>query len=178
MSNKDASDKKRLFFALWLDDKTVQHIQQNILKHFLPCQGRLVAENNWHITLAYFGASDINTQACLEENAEKVNSQPFELELSKCGFWPRPKVAWLGVKETPDVLKDLVHDIQQNIQPCGFKAEARIYQPHVTLVRKAKHQAAVSEVEPISCKVTQFCLVESKTYPEGAQYTVLKRWNL
>jgi len=178
VSNKDTADKKRLFFALWLDDKTVQHIKQNILKYFLPCQGHMVPENNWHITLAYFGASDMNIQDCLEEKAEKVISQPFELNLSKCGFWPRPRVAWLGVKEIPAVLKELMHDLQQNIQPCGFNVETRAYQPHVTLVRKAKHQTAVSEVDPITCKVTQFCLVESKTYPEGAQYTVLKRWDL
>jgi len=178
VTNKDTADKKRLFFALWLDDKTVQHIQLNILKYFLPCQGRIVPENNWHITLAYFGASDMNTQVCLEDKAEKVISQPFELNLSKCGFWPRPRVAWLGVKETPAVLTNLMHDLQQNIQPCGFNVETRAYQPHVTLVRKAKYQTAVSEVDPITCKMTQFCLAESKTCPEGAQYTVLQRWDL
>lgn len=182
MSNKEqlpcSDQSKRLFFALWLDDKVVQKIQQYVIKYFLNCQGRIRETTNWHITLAYFGAADISTQACLEEKVEKIIRQPFELNLSKCGFWPRPKVAWLAPEEIPDALKQLTHDLQHSIKPCGFKVETRAYQPHITLVRKAKHQPAVSEVEPISWKVKQFCLVESKTYPQGAQYKVLRSWDL
>ena len=182
MSNKEqllpSPQKKRLFFALWLDDKVVQRIKHHVIKHFLNCQGRILERNNWHITLAYFGASDINTQACLEEKAEKIKSQPFELNLSKCGFWPRPKVAWLAPEEIPEALKELISNLQHAIEPCGFEPEIREYNPHLTLVRKAKHQPAVSEVEPINWQVRQFCLVESKTYPEGAQYKVLRSWDL
>ncbi|MCK5386062.1 MAG: RNA 2',3'-cyclic phosphodiesterase [Gammaproteobacteria bacterium] len=182
MSNKEqllsSQQKKRLFFALWLDDKVVQKIKQHVIKHFSNCQGRILERNNWHITLAYFGAADVTTQACLEEQAEKIKSQPFELNLSKCGFWPRPKVAWLAPEEIPEALKVLTHELQHVIKPCGFEPETREFNPHLTLVRKAKHKPAVSEVEPINWQVRRFCLVESKTYPEGAQYKVLRSWDL
>lgn len=182
MSNKEqlltSPQKKRIFFALWLDDEVVQRINQNVIKYFSNCQGRILEKNNWHITLAYFGASDINTQSCLEVKAGKVKSQPFELNLSKCGFWPQPKVAWLAPEEIPEALKELTSNLQHLIEPCGFKTEIREYQPHITLVRKAKQQPTVAEVDPISWQVRQFCLVESKTYPEGAQYKVLKSWDL
>jgi 2'-5' RNA ligase len=174
----NSKEDKRLFFALWPDDEVIQNIQEHVIKHFLNCQGRILDNNNWHITLAYFGSADANTQACLEEQAKKIKCQPFELNLSKCGFWPRPKVAWLAPEEIPEVLKQLTNDLQQAIIPCGFKLDTRDYQPHITLVRKAKHQQAVSEVDPINWQVTRFCLVESKTYPEGAQYKVLKSWDL
>lgn len=182
MSNEvqllSAQQKKRLFFALWLDDSVVQKVKQDVIKHFSNCQGRILEANNWHITLSYFGAADASTQVCLEENAEKIKSQPFELNLSKCGFWPRPKVAWLAPEEIPEALNQLAYNLQHIIEPCGFKLDLREYHPHITLVRKAKHQPSVSEVEPINWQVRQFCLVESKTYPEGAQYKVLKSWDL
>jgi len=172
-------ESKRLFFALWLDEGTIQNIQEQALKYFLTCQGSVLDKNNWHITLAYFGASDANTQICLEEQAEKIKSQPFELNFTKCGYWPRPKVAWLAPEETPNTLKRLTNDLQKIIEPCGFKPEIREYQPHITLVRKAKFEPSLSEVTPIKLKVRTFCLVESKTAAEGgAQYDVLKRWDL
>ena len=173
-----SEQKKRLFFALWLDDNVIQRIEQDVIKHFSNCQGRILETSNWHVTLAYFGASDLNTQACLEEKAEKIKSQPFELNLSKCGFWPRPKVAWFAPEEVPDVLKQLMNALQHAITPCGFKIEARDYFPHITLVRKAKNNPASFEVSPINMKVSKFCLVESKTHPQGAQYKVLRSWDL
>jgi len=177
-SSAPSLTSKRLFFALWLDDEVIQKIKKHIIKNFLNCQGRILDNNNWHITLAYFGSADTTIQACLEEQAEKINAQPFELILSKCGFWPRPKVAWLAAEEIPDALKQLTDKLQHAIKPCGFTAETRDYQPHITLVRKAKHPPLLKEVMPINLKVAEFCLVESKTEPEGAQYTVLKRWRL
>ena len=182
MSNKEplqlSPSTKRLFFALWPDDDVVQKIKQHTLKQFSECQGKIVKQTNWHITLAYFGMSDAATQACLEEQVKIITSQPFELNLSICGYWPRPKVAWLAPDKVPDELKQLIHDLQHAIIPCGFKPETREYLPHITLVRKAKTNPAVLETRPITMKVSRFCLVESKTYPEGAEYKVLKSWDL
>lgn len=181
MFNKEqlptSSSTKRLFFALWPDDDVVQKIKQHALKQFLDCQGKILQKHNWHITLAYFGVSDEATQACLEEHAQNIKSQPFELNLSTCGFWPRPKVAWLAPDEVPEVLIQLTHDLQHAIIPCGFKPETRDYQPHITLVRKAECKPAISEIRPITMNISGFCLVESKTYPEGAEYKVLKSWS-
>lgn len=181
MSTKESSDlttsTKRLFFALWPDDDVVQKIKQHALKQFLDCQGKILKQSNWHITLAYFGASDAATQACLEEQVKTITSQAFELSLSKCGYWPRPQVAWLAPDKIPDELKQLTYDLQHAIIPCGFKAETREYLPHITLVRKAKYNPAALEIRPITMKVSRFCLVESKTYAEGAQYKVLKSWD-
>ena len=178
LSRSKPSASKRLFFALWPDEDVILNIKQHAIKHFLNCQGKILKKNNWHITLAYFGSSAAATQACLEEQAEKIKSQPFELNLTKCGFWPRPKIAWLASEEIPDVLKQLTNDLQHAITPCGFKVETREYFPHITLVRKAKCNPATFEVSPINMEVSKFCLVESKTYPEGAEYKVLKCWDL
>lgn len=177
MNPQSSNQTKRLFLALWPDEQVVRKIHQHAIKHFSACQGRILEKTNWHITLAYFGASDADTQRCIEEQAEKINAKPFDLNLSKCGFWKKPAVAWLAPSSVPDALKQLALDVQQNIISCGYKAEERDYQPHVTLVRKAKQLPSVNEIQPIPWQVDKFCLVESVTSAKGANYNVLKSWN-
>ena len=170
--------KKRLFFALWPDKGVVQQIKKHALPLFTNCQGRILQVHNWHITLAYFGMADEKTQACMEQQVQNLSAAPFSLELQLTGFWPRPKVAWLAPKTIPEPLVQLAHDLQQALVPCGYTPESRKYQPHVTLVRKAKRAPAAAELKPIKMEVRQFCLVESETTEQGAEYTVLKAWNL
>jgi len=176
--NSQSSNKtKRLFLALWPDEQVVRKINQHAIKYFSACRGRILHKKNWHITLAYFGASDSDTQTCIEEQAEKIKAQPFELSLSECGYWKKPAVAWLAPSSIPDALKQLANDVQQNLVPCGYEAEDRDYRPHITLVRKAKRVPSTSEIQPIPWYVEKFCLVESITSPEGANYQVLKSWD-
>lgn len=167
---------KRLFFALWPDEQVVRKIKQHAIKYFSDCQGRILEKSNWHITLAYFGVSDVKTQACLEQQAEKIKSKSFELSLSQCGFWKKPAVAWLAPSTIPEELHQLAFELQQALIPCGYKPELRDYQPHVTLVRKAKQSPSINEIQAIPWFVDKFCLVESKTEAQGASYTVLKTW--
>ncbi|MCW9030778.1 MAG: RNA 2',3'-cyclic phosphodiesterase, partial [Gammaproteobacteria bacterium] len=127
--------------------------------------------------LAYFGAADVDTLKCLEQHTEKIKAQTFELSLSVCGYWKKPAVAWLAPISIPEALKQLARDVQQSIIPCGYKPELRDYQPHVTLVRKAKQIPSVSEIQAIQWVVNKFCLVESITSAQGAHYQVLKSWD-
>lgn len=175
LSGKEVKSK-RLFLALWPDDEVVRKIHQHAVKHFSACKGRILDKKNWHITLAYFGAANIETQQCIETQAALIKAQPFDLSLSKSGYWKKPAVAWLAPTSIPEELKQLALDVQQNLVHCGYQPDAREYQPHVTLVRKAKQFPSVKEVQPINWSVRKFCLVESKTHPAGAEYTVIKEY--
>ncbi|MDH5601389.1 MAG: RNA 2',3'-cyclic phosphodiesterase, partial [Gammaproteobacteria bacterium] len=106
-----------------------------------------------------------------------IKAQAFDLNLSKCGFWKKPAVAWLAPATIPGELKHLAAQVQQSLIPCGFQPDSRDYQPHVTLVRKAKQVPALDEIQPIPWQVDKFCLVESVTSKEGANYQVLKSWD-
>ena len=120
MKSQVQSQNKRLFLALWPDEDVVRKIKQHAIKYFSDCQGRVLEKNNWHITLAYFGASDLKTQVCLEEQAEKIKAEPFDLSLSLCGFWKKPAVAWLAPSTIPEELRQLAFDIQQILIPFSF----------------------------------------------------------
>lgn len=176
MKISDQVSTKRLFFALWPDEEVVRKIKQHAIKYFSGCQGKILSKDNWHITLAYLGSSDDKTQTCIEEQAAKIKAQPFELSLSTCGFWKKPAVAWLAPLDVPEELRQLALDIQHKLIRCEYKPEDSDYKPHVTLVRKAKQLPSINEIQPISWLVNKFCLVESKTEPEGVNYIVLKTW--
>ena len=148
----------------------VRKIHQHAIKHFAACKGRILDKNNWHITLAYFGAANVDQQRCIETQAEKITSQPFDLDLTSCGYWKKPQVAWLAPLTIPAELKQLAYQVQNNLVPCGFEPEKRDYKPHITLVRKAKQLPAVKEIQAIEWHVDKFCLVESVTAEKGAVY--------
>ena len=138
MNSDSIKKSKRLFLALWPDEEVKRKIHQHAIKHFSACKGRILEKKNWHITLAYFGAANTDTQQCIETQAEIIKSEPFDLSLSQCGYWKKPAVAWLAPTTIPEELKQLAFEVQQNLIPCGYQPDTRDYQPHVTLVRKAK----------------------------------------
>ena len=172
------TNSKRLFFALWPDDEVVRKIHQHAIRHFEVCDGRILDKQNWHITLAYFGAANADQQRCIQTQAEKISSPCFDIDLTTCGYWKKPAVAWLAPEDIPGTFSQLASKVQHNLIPCGFEPEQRAFQPHITLVRKAKQSPAVKEIQGIPWHVDSFCLVESVTGQKGATYTVLKRWDL
>lgn len=177
MKLSDQTSSKRLFLALWPDESIVRLINQHAIKYFSDCQGRILQKTNWHITLAFFGAANAETQMCIENQVGKVKAKSFELSLSKCGFWKKPRVAWLAPSVIPDELQKLALGIQQNLIACGYKTEDRDYQPHITLVRKAKQMPSITTIQSLPWLVSSFSLVESISEPEGIRYSVLKRWD-
>ena len=179
-NNPPASEQKvqRLFLALWPDDELRKHIKRSgksLLRHG---GGRPVALENIHITLVFLGNVDEHQQACVEQVADGVQCPIFSLKLDKAGHWPRPRVLWLGCKETPEPLKQLVSDLYQGINHCGIQLDSRPYQAHLTLMRKVSKPPADLTIEPIDWSLDRFVLVKSTTHPEGVKYSVIKEWPL
>jgi 2'-5' RNA ligase len=76
----------------------------------------------------------------------------------------------------PDALTQLEERLWTELVERGFRAEERVYRPHVTLARRAR--PVESAVEPVSFPVRDLALVES--FPDGRNvyYEVLERWPL
>ena len=166
---------RRLFFALW-PDAAVRARLARVARDI--DQGRRMDADNLHITLYFLGNTTAGAQACVEQAAETVTGQPFELTLTEIGHWPRPQVVWLGPQEIPPPLLDLYTGLVSAIRPCGFEPERRAFHPHVTLARKVRRLQQAPTVEPIVWRVEDFCLVESRTTPAGVRYEVLRHWPL
>ncbi len=171
--------QERLFFALWPREKVRKQMTECI-KTLSRVQepGRLVNPENLHLTLHFLGNIDIHRIECFIQQAQKLSLPPFELTLSRSGYFQKPKVLWLGCDDIPDALLRLHRELGSRIERCGFTVESRAYSPHVTVSRKMPLPAANQPIEPICWPVDSFVLVKSLTHCSGVEYQVRQRFML
>lgn len=169
---------KRLFFALWPPHRPRDAIFKVARALKTQTDGRLVNFENLHLTLAFAGSVTEEQQQCMEQVASKIHLPSFKLVLSELGYWPKPKVAWLAPKQTPSGLITLADNLNANLAACGYEADIRPFQAHVTLLRKAKRHPKDTETREINWAVDRFSLVESITHAEGVEYQVIAEWQL
>lgn len=175
-STARAPDEHRLFFALWPDEATRSAISRATRAAVRDSGGRPIAKERLHLTVAFLGEL---TSAGLEV-ARGVppirGGGPFELTLDALGVWPESKILWLAPSAVPPPLGELEAALWGRLMERGFRAEERVYRPHVTLARRARPVEA--RVEPVRWAVTDLALVESFAEGRGVHYEVLERWPL
>ena len=168
-------DRHRVFFALWPDDATRAAISRATRDVVRVSRGRPIAKERLHVTIAFLGEL---TAAGLEvaRGVPPIPVGPFELTFDAVGVWPESKILWLAPSTTPDALTQLEERLWTELVERGFRAEERVYRPHVTLARRARSVEAA--VDPVSFPVRDLALVES--FPDGrnVHYEVLERWAL
>lgn len=168
---------RRMFFALWPDTavRTALAVQgcEQALRN-----GRAVAPENLHITLAFVGGITAEQSRCMEAAASGITAQPFAFSVDHVGYWARPRILWAGASTVPAGLTTLVDALNQALTPCGHEPDPRPFQAHVTLARKARRAPDVREIPPIVWRADAFCFVESVAGERGVEYHVLRRWAL
>ena len=121
---------------------------------------------------------DGQKRACVEAAADSIYGRSFLLTLDRISWWSRSRVSFLEPSEIPAELSDLVAELKRGCQRCGFEPERRPFRAHLTLARSVTRGQPSMAVEAVACSVQNFCLVESRTLPAGAEYTVLRSWPL
>jgi 2'-5' RNA ligase len=179
----EAAPRQRLFFALWPPGRFSAELQRVISPALQSCHGRRLPDSNYHITLAFLGPADATQRRCAEQVAAEIRCPAFDLPLEQFGYWPKPGVVWLAPRETPAAYLALVTALASGLQSCGFAPPQRPNLPHLTLMRKVLAPAwAPAQLPPIPAlpawRVDSFSLVESVTLAAGAQYRVLRSWQL
>lgn len=168
---------QRLFFALWPGAEVREGLARLSRQH-AGKTGKPVRVENLHITLAFLGPVGLPVRECIEAGADTVQGRSFTFVLNQMGWWPRPRVLWTGPSEVPEALSSLVGDLKQLCQNCGLEPERRPYRAHLTLARKVGKAPRSQAIEAIQWPVNEFCLVQSRTLPTGAEYAVLRTWPL
>lgn len=170
---------KRLFFALWPDEKARGAIARASRTAVRRCGGRPVPAENYHITLAFLGdvAAPLYTDIVAAGRAASARFAlcPLELRLDRFGYWPGPRVFWLGASENPPALSALAAALRTGAETLGIPGENRAFHAHVTLCRKVQ-RAPNTDPPQLTWRASGFTLVESVTAESGAQYTVVERF--
>jgi 2'-5' RNA ligase len=172
---EERPDNHRVFFALWPDDATRAAISRATRSVVGASGGRPIAKERLHLTVAFLGEL---TGAGLEaaRGAPPVRVGGFELVLDSVGLWPESKILWLAPSAPPEALIELEARLWEALAERGFRAEERVYRPHLTLARRAR--AVAAEIEPVRFAVNELALVESFPDARSVHYEVLERWPL
>lgn len=164
----------RLFFALWLEPEVRDAIEY--VSDGWDVTGRRVPRNNIHCTLAFLGSVDERRYDRLLAAAAVIEVPRCELSINSSGFWPKPRVAWLGATEAPQALTVLSEELSAAARDCEIPVETRAFRPHITVYRKASRPPSDPEPFTINWSITEYCLMESITASQGVRYRVMQRW--
>ena len=165
----------RLFFALWPDEATRVALDQAAARLHPIWAGRRVRSESLHLTLAFLGATPVARLDALRQLAATVAGEPFTLTLDSPGCWQHNHVGWLGVKDIPPALTQLVSDLQRVLRTSEFPLDPQRYIPHVTLLRNA-HCSAPPPCQPVVWHAQSFVLLASGK--PGGDYDMLGEWPL
>ncbi|MDQ2696485.1 MAG: RNA 2',3'-cyclic phosphodiesterase [Pseudomonadota bacterium] len=167
-----AEAPRRLFLALWPDDalrRRLADLAQNTAGR------RALRPDNLHLTLVFLGATAAGRLACYENALADLAVPPLTLTLDRLGYFPRPRILWLGASHVPPALYGLVADLNRRLAGCGFALERRPFQPHITLARRYSGAVPVL-AEAVVWSVDQVSLMESVASGDGVGYQLLRRW--
>ena len=166
---------KRLFFALWPDNRQRDRLRDVINSVAKTVEGRAVDRRSWHVTLPFIGEFEEDRIPELQALAGRIEVEPFRLGFDRLEFWARPKVACLVAATVPTELDSLVASLNSVLQEVGVEPEDRIYRPHITVVRNARTFVTERLTQRATTEWSGFELMESKSGPGGVSYIPLKQ---
>ncbi len=144
-----------------------------------------VSADNLHVTLRFLGEIGEEAAQAVTEAAGDVATviQPFALELSTLGAFPRPergRVLWVGPAGSDRRFDELAALLEVAVQTAGIPPEQRSAHPHVTLARFRTPRDVADVVAPLEhgplvIPVREIALMRSELRPQGPIYTPVTR---
>lgn len=193
---------RRLFFALWPDERMRAAMAQATREAAQASGGRLVPAANLHVTLAFLGSVPQRRLAQLAAIARRaaVPASPGEpspgsdgpgldLVFERLEYWRAahvlcaapaalaPPVAALAGRLRARLTEGEFAPDPKTPQPAGSNI-ARPFRPHVTLARRALRPPRSMAMAAVAWSFAQFVLVASETHPQGAEYRVLESFSV
>lgn len=171
------SDRQRLFLALMPEEEHRQILHELARELASITGGRVIPQQNLHMTLRFLGRIDQSKRECIESVADSIHAISFDLDFNE--FARRRNMVWAVAPDSPRLLS-LVNSLQQIDSVCGMAAADHSFSAHITLIRDATRMAAQLPqiAESVHCGFSEFLLMQSQTLPQGSQYSVVRRWPL
>ncbi len=164
---------KRVFFALWPDDRQRDRLRNAITPFARQIEGTAILRGNWHVTLAFVGGIAEERIPALLEAARAVRVEAFRLRFDRVEHWPRPKLAVLLAQAVPAELERVVASLEVVLADAGIATDERRFRPHISFARRARSFEAERLAQPVDTEWERFELLESLPEPGGASYRPL-----
>lgn len=166
---------RRLFFALWPDDRQRDRLRNVISPVAKLIEGDAVYRGNWHVTVAFLGEFPAERVSSLIEASRAVRVEPFRLRFDRAEYWPRPRVGVLSAQTVPAELERLVAGLKVVLEDAGVESEDRTFRPHITIARRARPFETQRLAQPADVEWSDFELVESIREPGGPVYRPVRQ---
>jgi 2'-5' RNA ligase len=189
----------RLFVALDSDPEIrqrVTHFRDEMRK--LAPGVRWVGPETFHVTLQFLGETPKVEE--IKAALATVKAVPVTITFRGAGFFPTPqraRVFWVGI-ESGKELQSLADSVGAALAPLGFKRDAGLYNPHLTLARAGSGRPhfkpgdkAAPGLQQVRVKLEgqpppefgtmtahEFVLYQSTLSPSGSRYTKLASFPL
>jgi len=169
----------RVFFALWPGKAERAALSAWRLPLHKQCGGRKMRPETLHATLVFLGSVPGHRLEALQLAAQEVRVKPFELRFDTARYWGHNHIVYAAPGQTPELLLQLVSELERGLHRHRFRFDRRSYKPHVTLLRNAKWtDAPLPVMQHATWRVHDFALVQSLSDENGARYQVLARFPL
>lgn len=163
-------DTRRLFFALWPSPHIVSRLQA--LQAGLD--GRLTHPQDFHLTLAFLGDQPASVLAVLQQVLSRLPHLAVPMLLDTPGYFPGPRVAWVGPGQVPDRLASLRAAVVEELAKVELVWPDRAsFRPHVTLARSSQ-RAPAPFAQSIAWTAHQCVLAHSRPAADGAKYEIVQ----
>ncbi|MGC8518160.1 MAG: RNA 2',3'-cyclic phosphodiesterase [Steroidobacteraceae bacterium] len=175
---------RRLFFALWPDAAMRERLAGAVREAVHDCGGRPVPLEQWHLTLAFLGAvpaeriADLATLAPAAALAADLPEPGLELSLGRLADWPQPQVRCVLPIEPSPALGRLARALADSLSAAGFLPDLKPFHAHVTVARKVTRPSEPRRLPVVRWRFERFALLESRTLPSGAVYSVVETYPL
>jgi RNA 2',3'-cyclic 3'-phosphodiesterase len=175
---------RRLFLALWPDEAMRQAMAHAARKAVRASGGRPVPAASLHVTLAFLGSVPerrLPELADIARGAARacVCGEPaLELVFDHLEYWRAARLLCALPAEPPVRTAALARRLQPLLTESGFAPDLKPFRPHVTVVRKVLRPGPMTRMHPVLWRFTELALIESRTLPEGALYSVVESYAL
>ncbi len=171
----------RLFVALPVPDEIAGELC--LIQGGVP-DAHWVAEENFHVTLAFLGEVDGAAMADAVEALATVEGPVLDLEIAGVDHFVegnQPTALYATVVASPELVR-LQERVRAVLRGEGLRVERRKFRPHVTLARFARRAefghhlaqfvASHNLLRLGPAEVESFGLYSSRTRDDGAVYTL------
>jgi RNA 2',3'-cyclic 3'-phosphodiesterase len=167
----------RLFVAVWPPTSLLTQLR-GLERPSRPGL-RWTTEDQWHVTLRFFGRVEGAGEMRAREALDGVAAASARV---KAAAGPGPQRLGPSVWVLPvEGLEGLAESVAAATREVGQPPSGRRFRGHMTLAR-ARHPGALRGLPPIGVSdqwmVGEVTLVSSDLRPEGARYDVVGRWAL
>jgi len=168
---------RRLFFALWPDERVRQQLALEAQRVVDARAGRPVPPANFHVTVVFLGPVPQSRFDAVAHSAAQSQGRAFELCLDRLQLWARSGVLCLTAR-TPPALQALAQQLRSCLSANGVGVQEQALRAHVTLARNMPGRQAPAQTTAVRWPVRDYVLVESQPAQGGSRYIVLERWPL